>query len=387
MKKTLFILVLWILPLWAKDPEIFYLTWEKDPATTMVVEWHGNKQAPPVLYYLKEGDDTWYKLMGEAKPFRAARVFINSVKLSNLEPDTRYFLQFEKKGARYNFRTLPKDLSREIRFVVGGDIFFEFPIFKKMNRQIAAKDPDFIVLGGDLAYAQGMALLKTSRSVTNRWATFFRLLKQVTVTSDNRLIPILPIVGNHDVTKDEKKSEALSFFYQYFPHLKKSYRALEINSDLCLFLLDTGHLEPIEGEQTLWLEDTLNTHAAYRYKIPLYHVAAYPSYYSYDHHSAQKVRKNWVPIFEKHQVKCAFENHNHAYKKTFPIKEDKIDPEGIIYLGDGSWGVPPREIRPNWYLEHASQTNCFWLVSYDGQSCRLQAFDLEGTLIDAFTIK
>lgn len=388
MKKTALILFLWILPLWAKDPEIFYLTWDQDPATTMVVEWHGNKELPALLYFQKEGDTAWYSLEGNAKPFHAAQIFINTVKLSNLEPDTRYFIQFAKKGVRYNFRTLPKEPSREIRFVVGGDIFYEFNTFKKMNQQIAKVNPDFIVLGGDLAYAQGMkTFFKTQRSVTKRWATFFRLLKQVTVTADKRLIPILPIVGNHDVTSKETKGKGRAFFYEYFPHLQHSYSTLKINDNLCLFLLDTGHLEPVEGKQTEWLDQTLTEHSGCRYKIPLYHVAAYPSYYSYHNQRAQNIRKNWVPLFEKHQVKFAFENHNHTYKKTFPIKEDKIDPTGIMYLGDGAWGVPPRQTRFYWYLEQALQTNCFWLVTYDHQDCHLNAFDLKGRSIDAFTIK
>lgn len=352
----------------------------------MIVEWHSKGNPAPSLYFQKEGGK-WYEQQAHSALLTGSKIYVNSIELLELEPDTRYFIQFEKKGQRYYFRTLPKDFSRPIRFVVGGDLFLDFRSFKRMNKQVISTDPDFIVLGGDLAYAQNpKAFFETKMGVINRWQSFFRNLKTGTVTADKRIIPILPIVGNHDITKDERKDKNSPLFLQFFPYFK-SYQFLELTSNLCLFLLDTGHLEPVRGKQTEWLETELMKHEKTQYKIPLYHVAAYPSYYSIENKRAQEVRENWVPLFEKYQVRVAFEHHNHSFKRTFPIKENKIDPEGVIYLGDGSWGVAPREVQPHWYLEKGGKLNCFWLAIIGRDQCHFQSFDLHGNLIDEVVVK
>jgi hypothetical protein len=352
----------------------------------MIVEWHSKGKESPVLFFQKEGGK-WFQQEAVRTPLAESKIFVNSVQLAQLEPDTRYFIQFEKKGQRYYFRTLPKDFSRPIRFAVGGDLFLDFRSFKRMNRQVISTNPDFIVLGGDLAYAQNpKAFLETKSGVIKQWESFFRNLKNGTVTADRRIIPILPIIGNHDITKSEKKENGHPLFLQFFPHYK-SYQLLQLNSDLSLFLLDTGHLTPVQGKQTQWLEEHLKGQEEVKFKIPLYHVAAYPSFYSFNNRRAIEVRTHWIPLFEKYRVKFAFEHHNHTFKRTYPIKENKIDSSGVIYLGDGSWGVPPRDVQEYWYLEKAAKLNCFWLAVVDRNGCHLQSFDLFGNLIDEVTFR
>ncbi len=378
----LFSIFLWVVPLSAKDPEIFYLTWAQDPSSSMVVHWHTKGKPSSSLFFQKEGSSKWYQQQPQASLLKGSKIFINSVQLHQLKADTRYFIQFEKKGQRYYFRTLPQDVSRPIRFAVGGDLFLNMRAFKRMSRQVISTDPDFIVLGGDLAYAENpKALFETKKRIIAQWNSFFRHLKNGTVTADKRIIPILPIIGNHDITKVERKEKGALFFLQFFPYFK-SYRTVELSPDICLFLLDTGHLERVGGKQLYWLEEAFKRHEEVRYKIPLYHVAAFPSCYSANNRRALEIREHWSPLFEKYKVKFAFEHHNHAYKRTFPIKENKIDPEGVVYLGDGSWGVTPREVQDHWYLEKAAKLNCFWLVMFDGTECHLQSFGVHGNLID-----
>ena len=44
-------------------------------------------------------------------------------------------------------------------------------------------------------------------------------------------------------------------------------------------------------------------------------------------------------MFDNYGIIAAFENHVHQYKRTFPLKNDSIDPKGTVYFGDGSLGV------------------------------------------------
>lgn len=354
----------------------------------MVVHWHSATSKHEPFAYQKEGEDSWHFDVDKVTSLGKTKTFIHSVSLSHLEPDARYFFQFEQKGPRYYFRTLPGDLrERPIRFVVGGDLFYNYKNFTEMNRQIAQVEADFLVLGGDLAYAQSpKTFFKNPRAILKRWSHFFKLMKEATIKADGRVVPIVPIIGNHDLSQSEKEKKERSFFASFFPEMEMSYRFLDLSSLATLLLLDTGHLEPIAGRQTRWLDETLKLHEEFKYKIPIYHVAAYPSYYSYENNWAEKIRKNWVPLFEKHQVKVAFEHHNHGYKKTVPLKEGQLDSSGIVYLGDGSWGVPQREIHKRWYLEDVRQINHYWLVTLDQEGCLVQSFDHRGNLIDSLPV-
>jgi len=56
---------------------------------------------------------------------------------------------------------------------------------------------------------------------------------------------------------------------------------------------------------------------------------------------------------------------------------------GIVYLGDGSWGVKARKPREDlWYTAKVQQCNSFWLASLQKESCKLESFNNDGELID-----
>jgi len=83
----------------------------------------------------------------------------------------------------------------------------------------------------------------------------------------------------------------------------------------------------------------------------------------------------------------AFENHDHAYKRTYPILEEKVNERGIVYVGDGSWGTRPREVhsaRNTWYLNKAQSIRAFTIVSLEGRGYSLISVDEYGRVIDAY---
>ena len=49
-------------------------------------------------------------------------------------------------------------------------------------------------------------------------------------------------------------------------------------------------------------------------------------------------RKHWVPLFEKHRVPVILEHHDHCFKRTLPLIDGTEKANGVVYLGDGSWG-------------------------------------------------
>jgi hypothetical protein len=371
----------------SSDPDILYLSWVHDPATTMTIRWHTDEsQTESALRFRLADQTSWQSAEGASHPLLSFPILVHTVELSSLQPDSEYLFQIGSDSEMYRFRTLPATLSRSIRFADGGDAYLYLSLFRKMNGQIAKTDPDFVIIGGDIAYTKrGTSFFRGKKWELKRWLTFLREWKQTMVTTDGRLIPLLPVLGNHDVKIS--KTGTHDFFYQLFafPEPGASYRTLDCGNYLSLFLLDTGHHRPIAGAQTQWLSDRLSQRASVPFKMASYHVAAYPSVYPFKGKTPARIRENWVPLFEKYGVQAAFEHHNHAYKRTHPLKGGHIDPTGVLYLGDGSWGVAPRKpFSPQElpFLAESRKIDAFWLITLRPHQALFEARDIDGKIID-----
>ncbi len=358
-----------------------YLSWYGDPATTMAIQWH-----TPIL---ETGDEISIRMpSGEQRTFSGSHIelgsrIVHKVLLEGLSPDTEYPFQIALDPALYKFRTAPQTLNRPLRFVIGGDAYESKKAFRKMNPAIVDKNPLFAVIGGDIAYAVNGNPFRLRSSARNRWFSFLREWKEQMILPDGQVIPFLLVAGNHDISPDEYE---LFFDLFAFPE-KQLYRTVDFGNYLSLILLDTGHVQPIEGKQTAWLGAALAQRKAVSYPIPVYHVGAYPSYYSFSGSTPKKIRENWCPLFEKHSLKAAFENHNHAFKRTYPIRNGKIDPTGVVYLGDGCWGASPRATYDRWYLAKRASKNQVYLLELTPESAKIEAFGFSGESIDQFEIK
>lgn len=313
-----------------------------------------------------------------------------STELIDLEEDTDYLLRFGNSERTFYFHTLPTSLNRPLKIAIGGDVFLNEALYRKMNQEVVKKDPDFVILGGDLAYTEGMRnSLKSRAWKAKRWKEFFRIWSEEMITPKGRIIPFVPVIGNHDIRGglDRPLREEVLFYQLFsFPKPGVSYRLFEIGKEVCFFLLDTGHSYPVGGAQTEWLRNVLENHENALYKIPVYHIAAYPSVSHFNYCTAPQIRKFWVPLFEKYGVKISMENDNHAFKRTFPLLEGEIDENGVIYLGDGCWGVPSRKVRSHWYLDKAWKAECCWLLTISKEECHCEAFNNKGKLLDDLTI-
>ncbi len=204
------------------------------------------------------------------------------------------------------------------------------------------------------------------------------------VTSDGRLIPVLVTIGNHEVRggfgQHPKKAP---FFYSLFATPgHRGYNVLDFGRYMSLILLDSKHTHPVAGEQTDWLTRTLADRQDVPHVFAVYHVPAYPSVYHFNNWVSVKIREHWVPLFEQFGLNVAFEHHDHAYKRTHPIRADRVDPQGVLYLGGGAWAVMPRKPRKDRYLAKIASKRHFILVRIDGQSRRFLAIDSEGQLFD-----
>jgi acid phosphatase type 7 len=372
-----------------------FLTWQGDPTSTMTIDWHTADGAmPPALEYRQAGMEVWQIQTGQRFPFPFSKRTVHRVELAALQPGATYQFRFSPGTPVYSFRTMPRQATRPIRFVAGGDVRHRQEWMEAANRLAARMDPDFIVWGGDLAYADG----REDRA--GNWHEFFDAIRNSLVTPEGRVIPVLAAIGNHEVrggfhfnmegyVQDAATRAALApyYFTLFAMPGQPGYNVLDFGDYLSIFLLDSNHTNPVAGTQTEWLAQALATRQEVPHLFPVYHVTAYPSHRSFEDRTSREIRQHWVPLFERFNVRVAFENHDHTYKRTVPIRANQPHPQGIVYIGDGCWGVSPRSVHDpaaTWYLEKALSTRHVILVTVDRTHQHFLVVDEQGKVIDEY---
>ena len=179
-----------------------------------------------------------------------------------------------------------------------------------------------------------------------------------------------------------------TFFFELFAFPDRpSYNVLDFGDYMSLIALDSGHVSSIPGAQTGWLGAVLEARKERPHLFPVYHVPAYPSHRSYNGLTSRRVREHWVPLFEEYNVRVAFENHDHTYKRTKPIRRGEVSEDGIVYLGDGAWGdvgIRSGGSREEWYIEKFVATNHAIIVTLRGDEQEYEVVNLDGKVIDRY---
>ena len=283
-----------------------------------------------------------------------------------------------------SFRTLPGG-DAPIRFVNGGDMGTGTTA-RKLLALAGEQDPHFVMVGGDIAYANGV--FTESRD----WTTWFKNWDKYCVTPDGHMVPMVMGIGNHEVNDFVSDDDRLRspFYTSYFGRQADDiYYVRKFGDNMVLLMLDSGHLNAHHGEQTDWLKQQLETHSDMPYRFAAYHIPLYPAHRDYEGAGSKAGRKHWGPLFDEYGVAIGFEHHDHVLKRSKPIKGNEVAAEGTIYVGDGTFGVSPRDIdeEPRWYNEVEGSIAHFWVVDVSTDGVDLKAMDATGKMVDSFSIK
>lgn len=380
MRLPLFVIGILCSRFLAADALALYLSWYGDPATTMTIQWHTPHEKPNDVVEFQPLGKEWTKAQGSH--LELGDRLIHTVELAQLTPDTEYSFRLGEDPAIYKFRTAPQTLDRPLRFCIGGDLYHTIDLFRKMCRVVTHKDPLFVVLGGDIAYAINRNPFRLRSTAKNQWFSFLQEWKEEMISPEGQVIPFLIVAGNHDISP-----EHADLFFDLFAFPERTlYRTVDFGNYLSLFLLDSEIFDPIEGKQTEWLAETLLSHTKAPFQFAIYHIGAYPSVYPYSGEIPQKIRKFWCPLFDQYDLPAAFEHHNHSFKRTFPIRNNKIHDRGVIYFGDGCWGALPRKTNSEWYLAKRGRMNNVYMVEITSKSAKIEAIGLQGEQIDSLEI-
>lgn len=376
------------------DPRTLFLTWQRDPTTTMTIQWVGDEkeglQRP--IWYAEDGSEIWRQATATPRKFPLTNQHLFRTELTGLKPGADYRFHVGLDSAEHRFRTMPAKATDTIQFVSGGDSGTGTAA-KHTNDRAAAQAPSFVVMGGDIAYENG----KDADAVLN----FLKNYSKQLVDDKKRHIPLLACIGNHEVDGGyEKSRKEAPFFYSLFDGLftNTGYASLDIGDYMSLVFLDTNHTSPVAGDQTNWLEKTLREREERPNVFVFNHVPAYPSYRPFkstkpeddEKKSGEASRQYWVPLFERYNVDAVFEHHDHAYKRTHPLMDGRVDPKnGLVYLGDGSWGKIRRPETPEKrsYLAVAHEAYHLSVHRIEGDQRFHIALSDSGRIVDVCTTR
>jgi hypothetical protein len=299
-------------------------------------------------------------------PFVGSTTQYHQVRLNGLTPGTTYGYRLLHDGASSAVRpfTTAPDGATPFTFTAFGDQGATSAAAAIVQR-ITEVRPAFNLVAGDLCYANDLGttlpvdVLELDPSVWDRW--FAQAAASAAGT------PWMPAVGNHDV-------EPGFGLLGYDGHLTRMALPQGGFNDVvysftygnvAVVAVDANDVSPetphpySHGAQTSWLDQrlgALRADPAIDFIVVYFHHCAYCTITS--HGSDGGVRRQWVPVFDRHDVDLVINGHNHGYERTTPIRGNvptvdapsgatvhpKVD--GTTYICAGGGGRSPNELGP-----------------------------------------
>ncbi len=348
-------------------------------------------------------------------------VRVSRVELRGLAPGGTYrfeiLLDGRSVGETRSFRTVPRD--GPVRLAAGGDVGTE-SLSLALLAEAARQSPHMLVIGGDLAYANGLV------SRWPRWRTWLEHVTEALVTPEGHTVPLVLAIGNHEVNVGRDGGVPASapperkapFFFGLFAQNQAAgtapasenvagtveaatprpasaaisddggatYFRRGLGAAGALYVLDSGHIVSHE-DQAAWLASHMEADADLPNRLALYHVPLYPAHRSYEGSAAG--REAWEEVFHRGRLTVALENHDHVLKRSHPIRLGEVvgEGEGVLYLGDGCMGMDARTVdaEERWYIARSASEPHFWMAELSDEGSIFRAFDEEGRLLDLVT--
>jgi len=373
-------------------PDHVVLTWSGDPRTSQTIQWRtGPRTRVGQVAYGKAAD---LDSPRGRKPIRVKAVSAglkdehllndplimrHTVELKGLEPGTRYRYSVGD-GSRGGW-----DEYREFTTAPGGVVPFSFVYMGDAqngldrwgtlvhNAYRERPDAAFYLMAGDLV---------NRGAQRDDWDSFFHNASDI---FDRRTL--VPLIGNHECQGGHPTLYLKQFkLPSNGPAGMERGRAYSFEYSNAQFIILDSNLEP--ATQTRWLEQQLAASRA-RWRFVACHHPAYPSAVG---RSNDELFREWTPVFDKYHVDVVLQGHDHAYLRTFPMKEGKpvaTPAEGTVYVVSVS-GTKFYPQAPHDYTQVGMTNVATWQVldiQVSGDRLHYVAKDIDGMVRDRFVIE
>ncbi len=367
----------------------FRLSYRDDPATSMVIGWSGSSTA--IVYYGTVNNGTAYASYASNQAVDRSvshrGMTNNFVRLSGLTPNTvYYFVVRDPDGTvseMMSFKTLPDNANTPLMFVFGGDSRLAFLIGEERTpaearaarqrgcRMLGKVLPDFICFNGDYVLNQ------VGSNVDQEWVDWLDDW-QMAKGPEGRLVPIIHAYGNHEDAID------IINIFDIPDFNADAYYAVNIGGNLArIYTLNSeaNVTDETPGTQTHWFKNDLIAHSGTEaepyWKIVQYHTPMVSHGTLYD--MRNDMIQTWAPLFRTYKVRLAMESHVHVVKYTWPIVPgsergfQRNDTAGTVYIGEGTWGAPLRNLRTaNSWTRAQDRFDCFQLVCLSKEKIQIR---------------
>lgn len=403
----------------ADPPRGVVLGWALgDVHHTMSFSWYTDTaEAGDTILYDTEsrsGDPTLYSYSATATTPPAVIIgrkgdeegYTHRVTVTGLEPYVDYYFVVGGPGGyskEFKFRTVPEDLD-SITFVVGGDTrkgALDFPTGRNaISKLMAQNDPYFVIHVGD--YIERAFEAK-------EWKELADHLQDTWVTSTGYSIPIVPVIGNHEVGRTKAPEgdytepeggfyefevfpEDARLFYQFFnmPDPKLWY-TLDITPYLRFFGLNSEtYTDPTiaETKQYDWLKKALVDAQGVTWKIASFHRPPFAEY------GGKGRSMNFLPLLDAYHVDVTVSGHEHFYARSQPLNFSLSDgsyfpyEKGTVHVIAGGWGAPLSTAYPNWWNACGPISQYSYTVfDVSPTALHMRAIDIDSNVIDEFTVR
>jgi len=352
-------------------PQQWRCIWTEDPSTAATISWNTTAPGEEHRVHYRLLSATGGEAAAEAQVSEAQRngkyssnkieLYYHHVKLNDLQPDATYEVVMESDGQRspaFTFKTAPNE-DRPLAVIFGADSRSGLKERRQMNAMLGRMLAESQQEGRTpiVAFSHGGDYVVNGNDLPqwSRWMSDHEL----TTTAAGQLLPIIPARGNHD--HGPLFNEIFGF-----PPKDKNYYAIDVGPQIRWVTLNTE--TSVAGDQAKWLDKELAaSRPKYRWIVPQYHRPAFPAV-----KVPGRALVHWVPLFEKHNVDIVCEGDGHNIKRTPPIRNNVVDPTGVVYIGEGGLGVGQRAPKTDrWYLRPPEAK------SGEGHHVQLLSFDAE----------
>jgi hypothetical protein len=307
---------------------------------------------------------------------------LHEVRLSGLKPQTNYFYRVrtlgddgaEIVGDDLTFQTavLPET---PFAFAVIGDTQKNKPVIEKLQAFTYTLRPNLQIHVGDVVDKGPDKAEWADEFLAGSWPLMSRVC-------------LYPTIGNHE--------DNHSHYYNYFslPTPECWYTYTYGNAQF--FSIDTNKSVEPGTEQYAWLDRELGASRA-TWKFVYHHHPVYSSdeddygdTYKGPSTNGDKRLGALRDLLEKHRVDIDFCGHIHSYERTWPIYQGKVDEaKGVRYItsGGGGGGLESAGPQRTWFAQRVYRGHHVLLLAVHDKFLQLQAFDLEGRLIDQMDIR
>ena len=313
--------------------------------------------------------------------------YIQEVTLDNLSPETPYYYQVTAtaqdgttmKSGILTFGTAVKD-SSAFSFCIIGDTESRPHINHRLGEKIWEERPNFVMHLGDVT---------DGGTAPHKFEWNYEYLTGIVPIASR--VPIFPVPGN---------GEGDLYWYNRYHRLPEPEAYYTFNyGNAQFFMLNSnaeGELRK-EGKQYNWLKKELEASTA-RWKFVAHHHCPVSSDENdYGNTWAGKTSNLGDPrfddlkqLYETAGIDVVFYGHVHAYERSWPLKDGKIDRKnGVIYIQSGGAGGNLEDFTPtpSWFSNKTQRGHHFCRVDIFDDVFSFKMYDLEGRLKDFLELK